>query len=1080
MTSQHRLAVAFAVLLAAPLSLASTLPVERITGPELPVAGDENAFRLDRAPYTSQGKILFYSGTKMFVYEGGPGFDEIDDSSDSVAAHVFTLGPGTTPGSVIAGYRRGNGYGVVSVDGNDPVLGTLNPESVSVHAGCAFMTLQLDDGNQTYRVHPDDIMVSNGDPTEFAKGAARVVSSNCKAAWTWIPLDDNDPQELHYWNGVVGNPAVVIAYGGGSPSFAGDWLVYSATVGGVSQVFAVDTTAATPTPVQISSNTDATLGLTPVTDGRHVAWWQSNATTRSLVMYGGLTVPTGELEALSANEVPFRLDRGQLLWKETDGVLRYYDGNKTLSLDPSPSTTVNVPWLKDGYIVFTGIPNDIPEGDPEIRSLYRATGTPPSDSAQPSPPMFLFAENDTSEIDLQFDRILGATSYNLYVSEEPGLTKANYASLDGGRKITGITTPYAFTDVEPWKTYYFGVTVVEDGTEGPLSKVVSKTFVGPMTWQSVGGLGALSFYSAAADPNDASFVFAGADGSVFKSSNGGVTWTDVLTSSMTIPDGDTGRTAALAVANGDVFANIMDHADIWKGTSHGSNWGTTPILEADGFGELNGALAVDPSDPQHVLAGDFILDSKTPDHSLIIRSLDGGGTWAHCTDGGSETHAYALAFAPSDPMIVYAGGSGTPNLSRSSDGGVTWTDDNIDGAGSVYSIAVDPNDPDVVYATSRDHGVFKSVDGGGHWEKKSNGLTGLADETFVTGDGFNSIIVDPDDSNHLHLGSGNGYWYSTDAGENWIAANNGMGASPYIYALALTPGKRLLAATGAGLFLVGVGPQPELTSITPAQGHISGGSTVTITGSNFMPGSTVTFDGLAATNVSVTSRTSITATVPAHAAETVDVTVTNFDRSDTLAGAFTYYGTAPSVPANVIATATSGTSVNVSWNPVTIATIYRIQRRGPEVSGTFGEVGTSTTTSFTDTSGLIAGRSYFYRVVAENEVGTSAPSAQNIATTVVFSNEPLAAGNPVRNAHMNEARTAVNAMRRLAGLAPQVFTDPSVAGLVIEAVHFTELRNALDAALGPLGLTAGGYTDPSLAGVVVKRVHMQQLRDRMK
>ena len=64
---------------------------------------------------------------------------------------------------------------------------------------------------------------------------------------------------------------------------------------------------------------------------------------------------------------------------------------------------------------------------------------------------------------------------------------------------------------------------------------------------------------------------------------------------------------------------------------------------------------------------------------------------------------------------------------------------------------------------------------------------------------------------------------------------------------------------------------------------------MTITGTNFVTGATVTLGGTAATSFSVVNSTTITATTPAHAAGAVSVTVTNPDaQAATLANAFTY------------------------------------------------------------------------------------------------------------------------------------------------------------------------------------------------
>jgi len=85
------------------------------------------------------------------------------------------------------------------------------------------------------------------------------------------------------------------------------------------------------------------------------------------------------------------------------------------------------------------------------------------------------------------------------------------------------------------------------------------------------------------------------------------------------------------------------------------------------------------------------------------------------------------------------------------------------------------------------------------------------------------------------------------------------------------------------------GNAPTVTSVTPNSGTSGGGTPVTITGTNFAAGATVTFGGTPATNVVVVSSTKITATTPAHAAGPVDVVVTNTDgQSGTLPSGFTY------------------------------------------------------------------------------------------------------------------------------------------------------------------------------------------------
>ena len=90
-------------------------------------------------------------------------------------------------------------------------------------------------------------------------------------------------------------------------------------------------------------------------------------------------------------------------------------------------------------------------------------------------------------------------------------------------------------------------------------------------------------------------------------------------------------------------------------------------------------------------------------------------------------------------------------------------------------------------------------------------------------------------------------------------------------------------------FVVKIGDPLSVTSVLPTSGSTAGGTAVTVRGTGFMSGATVTFGGAAATALSVLSPTTITVSAPAHALGAVDIVVTSLDgRIGTLAGGFTY------------------------------------------------------------------------------------------------------------------------------------------------------------------------------------------------
>ncbi len=191
-----------------------------------------------------------------------------------------------------------------------------------------------------------------------------------------------------------------------------------------------------------------------------------------------------------------------------------------------------------------------------------------------------------------------------------------------------------------------------------------------------------------------------------------------------------------------------------------------------------------------------------------------------------------------------------------------------------------------------------------------------------------------------------------------------------------------LSGTGANAFTYTT--TPTVTSASPATGSTSGGTAVTITGTNLVSGATVTFGGTAATNVSVVSATSITATTPAHAAGAVNVVVTNpGSLNGTLTNGFTY--TTPAAISFVqVAAATPQT-------PVSTVTV---SFTGAQVAGDLNVVVVGWDDTTSNVQSVIDSRQNVYQLAIGPTTGTgrrqSIYYASNIATgtntvTVTFS-----------------------------------------------------------------------------------------------
>lgn len=138
------------------------------------------------------------------------------------------------------------------------------------------------------------------------------------------------------------------------------------------------------------------------------------------------------------------------------------------------------------------------------------------------------------------------------------------------------------------------------------------------------------------------------------------------------------------------------------------------------------------------------------------------GAWSPIGPPDGAT-VQALAFAPSDAAIVYAGLAGG-GVQRSDDGGLTWRPASFGISNPVVNaLAVDPSNPDTVYAGTQ-VGFFRSGDGGKHWQTSSpvNGLK------------VHTIAVDPSHPRVLYVGTAMGIYRSANGGAAWQLLTVGL------------------------------------------------------------------------------------------------------------------------------------------------------------------------------------------------------------------------------------------------------------------------------------------------------------------
>ena len=174
----------------------------------------------------------------------------------------------------------------------------------------------------------------------------------------------------------------------------------------------------------------------------------------------------------------------------------------------------------------------------------------------------------------------------------------------------------------------------------------------------------------------------------------------------------------------------------------------------------------------------------------LWRTVNAGVTWTPVFDHEKVSTVSALAMAPGDTSIVWAGTGEADSRNsispgggvwKSTDAGKAWTFMGLEDTRQIGRIAIDPGDANVVYVAAlghawgpnRERGLFKTSDGGRTW-KNVNFVSERA--------GFVDVAVDPSDHAVVWAaswerqrtpyslasgGPGSGLWKSADAGATW-------------------------------------------------------------------------------------------------------------------------------------------------------------------------------------------------------------------------------------------------------------------------------------------------------------------------
>jgi len=262
--------------------------------------------------------------------------------------------------------------------------------------------------------------------------------------------------------------------------------------------------------------------------------------------------------------------------------------------------------------------------------------------------------------------------------------------------------------------------------------------------------------SLAYDPQNPDHIFLGTStGTLFSSTDGGHSWLrfahlgsgdDYVIDHLAIDPQSSSKmyAAAWSVEN-------QQSGDLFHSDDAGKTWQTIPAMH----GKSIRAMAMASSDSKTLVVG--ALDG-------VFRSTDAGKNWQKISAASQDIHNIeSIAIDPKNPDVVYAG---TWHLAwKTTDGGASWhhISKGMIEDSDVFSIIVDSSNPSVVFASACS-GIYKSQAAGDSFSK-IQGIPFSARRTRV-------LKQDPTNSAIVYAGTTEGLWKTIDAGKTWTRVTN--------------------------------------------------------------------------------------------------------------------------------------------------------------------------------------------------------------------------------------------------------------------------------------------------------------------
>ncbi|MBV8638554.1 MAG: glycosyl hydrolase [Candidatus Eremiobacteraeota bacterium] len=314
----------------------------------------------------------------------------------------------------------------------------------------------------------------------------------------------------------------------------------------------------------------------------------------------------------------------------------------------------------------------------------------------------------------------------------------------------------------------------------------AQTVLKALHWRNVGpGIGGRSVAVDAVPGNPFTFYFGGVDGGVWRSTNYGLTWTNISDGQLNASN----SIGAIAVApsnpnviyagtgESDIRNTFITGDGIYKTTDAGKTWHYTGLKDTHTIGKI----VVDPRNSNIVYAASMGHVYANNSERGIFKSTDGGAHWNRVLYVDDATGAIDLVMDRSHPNTLYAsmwqayrrayglnsGGPGS-GLYKTTDGGVHWTKISTNtgfptGVLGRIGVTIAQSNPKIVYAIvqAKAGGVFRSDDGGGSWKRVNDSME-MRQRAFY----YTAIYADPTDPNTIYVPNAR-FFVSHDGGRNF-------------------------------------------------------------------------------------------------------------------------------------------------------------------------------------------------------------------------------------------------------------------------------------------------------------------------